>query len=84
MKRLYNIKPVGKNRPAPIVAKEVLHLFRSEFKYSILDLTRLLCCQRDWIEDNLLPDVLHIHLNRFFRDYVIQQANDLTESEFLT
>lgn len=80
--RLYVIKPVGKDRPAEVVAQEALALFRAEFRYNILDLTRLFCCQRDWVEDNLLPEVLHIHLNRFFRDYVIAQAGDLSEAEF--
>lgn len=83
-KRLYAIPPVGEDRPADVVAKEVLALFRSEFKYNILDLTRLLCCQRDWVEDHILPEVLHIHLNRFFRDYVIAQADGLTDAEFET
>jgi len=82
--RLYTIEPVGEGRPAAAVAREVLALFRGDFKYNILDLTGLLCCQRDWVEDNILPEVLHIHLNRFFRDYVIGQAVDLSEAEFTT
>ncbi|MBO4915730.1 MAG: hypothetical protein J5449_11070 [Oscillospiraceae bacterium] len=57
-------------------------LFRGDFRYNILDLSRLLCCRRDWIEDNILANVLHIHLNRFFRDYVIAQADDLSDAEF--
>ncbi len=80
--RLYVIEPVGKARSAEVVAQEVLALFRADFRYNILDLTRLFCCQRDWVKDNLLPEVLHIHLNRFFRDYVIAQAHDLSEAEF--
>lgn len=84
VERLYKIDPVSTDRPASVVSKEVITLFRSEFKYNILELTQLLCCQRDWVEDNILPAVEHIHLNRFFRDYVIQQTKDLTEKEFST
>lgn len=78
---LYRIDPVSDDRPAPIVAREVLSLFRQEYKYSIADLCKAFCCSRDWIEDHVLPEVRHIHLNYFFRMYVIDQAKDITAAE---
>lgn len=81
---LYRISPVADDRPAPSVAKEVLNLFRQEYKYSISDLCRTFCCSRDWIEDHVLPEVRHIHLNHFFKMYVIEQSKDLTAAERFT
>lgn len=80
-KSLYTIQAVSDDRPAPEVAKEALALFRQEYKYSIADLCKAFCCSRDWIEDHVLPDVRHIHLNHFFKMYVIDQAKDITATE---
>lgn len=54
------------------------------FKYSIADLCKTFCCSRDWIEDHILPSVRHIHLNHFFKMYVIDQNKDITSAERAT
>ena len=81
---LYTIPPVSDDRPAPVVAKEVIALIRQDYKYSISDLCKAFCCSRDWIEDHVLPVVRHIHLNHFFKMYVIDQTKDITSAERAT
>lgn len=50
---LHTIQPVSEDRPAEAVAREILALIRSEYRYTIADLCRMFCCERQWIEDFL-------------------------------
>ena len=79
---LHTIQPVSEDRPAEAVAREILALIRSEYRYTIADLCRMFCCERQWIEDFFVPNIRHIHVNHFFMSYIIQQfADRLTPEE---
>ena len=79
---LHTIQPVSEDRPAEAVAREILVLIRSEYRYTIADLCRMFCCERQWIEDFFVPNIRHIHVNHFFMSYIIQQfAGRLTPEE---
>jgi len=79
---LHTIQPVSEDRPAEAVAREILVLIRSEYRYTIADLCRMFCCERQWIEDFFVPNIRHIHVNHFFMSYIIQQfADRLTPEE---
>ena len=43
---LHTIQPVSEDRPAEAVAREILVLIRSEYRYTIADLCRMFCCER--------------------------------------
>ena len=73
---LHTIQPVSEDRPAEAVAREILVLIRSEYRYTIADLCRMFCCERQWIEDFFVPNIRHIHVNHFFMSYIIQQFAD--------
>ena len=79
---LHTIQTVSEDRPAEAVAREILALIRSEYRYTIADLCRMFCCERQWIEDFFVPNIRHIHVNHFFMSYIIQQfADHLTPEE---
>ena len=79
---LHTIQPVSEDRPAEAVAREILVLIRSEYRYTIADLCRMFCCERQWIEDFFVPNIRHIHVNHFFMSYIVQQfADRLTPEE---
>ena len=79
---LHTIQPVSEDRPAEAVAREILALIRSEYRYTVADLCRIFCCERQWIEDFFVPNIRHIHVNHFFMSYIIQQfADRLTPEE---
>lgn len=79
---LYTVQPVSEDRPAETVAREILSLIRSEYRYTVADLCRMFCCERQWIEDFFVPNIRHIHVNHFFMSYIIQQFTDrLTPEE---
>ena len=79
---LHTIQPVSEDRPAEAVAREILALIRSEYRYTIADLCRMFCCERQWIEDFFVPNIRHIHVNHFFMSYIIQQfAGRITPEE---
>ena len=79
---LHTIQPVSEDRPAETVAGEILTLIRSEYRYTVADLCRMFCCERQWIEDFFVPNIRHIHVNHFFMTYIIQQFGDrLTPEE---
>ena len=68
---LHTIQPVSEDRPAEAVAREILVLIRSEYRYTIADLCRMFC-----------PNIRHIHVNHFFMSYIVQQfADRLTPEE---
>ena len=73
---LHSIDPVTADRPAPVVAREVLALIHGEYQFTIADLCRIFCCERQWIEDFFVPNVRHIHVNHFFMNYIIDQHTD--------
>lgn len=66
---LHTIQPVSEDRPAEAVAREILALIRSEYRYTVADLCRIFCCERQWIEDFFVPNIRHIHVNHFFMSY---------------
>ena len=79
---LHTIQPVSEDRPAEAVAREILALIRSEYRYTVADLCRIFCCERQWIEDFFVPNIRHIHVNHFFMSYIIQQfAGRITPEE---
>ena len=79
---LHTIQTVSEDRPAEAVAREILALIRSEYRYTIADLCRMFCCERQWIEDFFVPNIRHIHVNHFFMSYIIQQfAGRITPEE---
>ncbi|MFR7894463.1 MAG: hypothetical protein ACLU38_10735 [Dysosmobacter sp.] len=79
---LHTIQPVSEDRPAEAVAREILALIRSEYRYTIADLCRMFCCERQWIEDFFVPNIRHIHVNHFFMSYITQQfAGRITPEE---
>lgn len=79
---LHSINPVSAERPASVVAREVLTLIHGEYQFTIADLCRIFCCERQWIEDFFVPNVRHIHVNHFFMNYIIDQnADDLSPEE---
>ena len=77
---LHTIQPVSEDRPAEAVAREILVLIRSEYRYTIADLCRMFCCERQWIEDFFVPNIRHIHVNHFFMSYIVQQFTGTTSS----
>ena len=55
---LHTIQPVSEDRPAEAVAREILALIRSEYRYTVADLCRIFCCERQWIEDFFVPNIV--------------------------
>lgn len=75
------IQPPGKGRSANVVAVELLHLIRTEFSYNTASLCRLLLCERQWVDRTLRPEVEHLFITRYFRQYMLDTCSDLTEEE---
>lgn len=75
------IQPPGKGRPARAVATELLYLIRTEFCYNTASLCRLLLCERQWVDRTLRPEVEHLFITRYFRQYMLDTCSDLTEEE---
>ena len=79
---LHTVPPVSEDRPAETVAGEILTLIQTEYRYTVADLCRMFCCERQWVEDLFVPSIRHIHVNHFFMSYIIRQfATRLTPEE---
>lgn len=74
---LHTIQPVSEDRPAEAVAREILVLIRSEYRYTIADLCRMFCCERQWIEDFFVPNIPHVHQRA-----VKEQHKDCQQNKF--
>ena len=75
------IQPPGKGRSAKVVAAELLRLIRTEFCYNTASLCRLLHCERQWVDHTLRPEVEHLFITHYFRQYLLDTCADLTEEE---
>ena len=73
---LVYIKPPDKERTPLKVAHEVLHLYRAGFCLPISRLCRIFCCERQWIEDNFIPNIQHIFITHFFGLYIADTLKD--------
>lgn len=80
---LYTINPPNEQTPAPVVAKNIISLYRTEYSITFGDICNIFRCERQWATDWLLPQVRHIFLNKYFRQYIIDlYKDDLSEHEF--
>lgn len=78
--RLRIISPPNKDRPAQVVAREIVALIRSDFRYNTAELCRLLRCERQWIDLYIRPEVEHIFITPYFQQYILDTV-DLDEDE---
>ena len=67
---LIKIKPPGEGRPPEAVARELIHLIRTRFPYNTASLCALLRCDRQWIDQHLRPEIDHIFVTYYFRQYI--------------
>lgn len=80
--KLIMVDPPGEGRSPDVVANELVTMIKQEFKYTILSLTHLFRCDRQWVEDFIVPNVKHIKIQFFFLTYIIENcAGRLTEDE---
>lgn len=75
--KLFNIAPPDDNRPPHVVAEEIIHLIRHTFRFNTAMLCRLFHCDRQWIDQNIRPEVRHIFVTYFFRQYMVETYPDL-------
>lgn len=80
-KKLILIDPPDKERPPLLVAEEIIHLIRSDFFFTTHSLSKLLLCDRQWIEQTVRPAVKHIYITHYFRNYILEQSPSLSEKE---
>ena len=80
---LTRIDPPDAVRSPLMVAAEAVHLLRSEYCYTTAALCDLFLCDRQWIDKTFRPEVRHIFLNRFFRQYILEHVS-LTDREKAT
>ena len=64
------IDPPSKDRPQEKVVQEILHIYRAGYNISIAKACQILCCERQWIEDYIIPNVKHIFVTHFFGQYI--------------
>ena len=74
---LYRIKPPGQDRPPEAVAREIVHLIRTQFPYNTASLCHLLHCDRQWIDQHIRPEVEHIFVTHYFRQYMVRTLPQL-------
>lgn len=80
---LYRIEQPNKTRPPKVVGREIISLYRKDFHFTGAKLCRLFDCDRRWIENFIRPNVQHILVTYFFRQYILDQFKDsLDEQEF--
>ena len=63
------------------IARPLLRLIRTEFCYNTASLCRLLHCERQWVDHTLRPEVEHLFITHYFRQYMLDTCADLTEEE---
>lgn len=73
---LRHIEPPNRtDRPAALVAREVVELIRREYRYNTKDLCAFLHCERQWVDRYLQPEVEHIFLTPYFQRYILEQLH---------
>ena len=77
---LFWVEPPGKDRPALVVGRELLSLYRREYSMTTYDLCKLFRCERRWVHDALRPGIRHICVSHFFRQFIVEQFS-LSEEE---
>ena len=78
---LIKIEPPGEGRPPEAVARELIHLIRTRFPYNTAGLCQLLRCDRQWIDQHLRPEVDHIFVTYYFRQYMVSKFPQLLEED---
>ena len=78
---LIKIEPPNKDRPPETVAREIIHLIRTRFPYHTAGLCQLLRCDRQWIDQHLRPEVNHIFVTYYFRQYMVSNFPGLFEED---
>ena len=78
---LIKIEPPGEGRPPEAVAREIIYLLRTRFPYNTAGLCQLLRCDRQWIDQHLRPEVDHIFVTYYFRQYMVSKFPPLLEED---
>ena len=78
---LIKIEPPGEGRSPEAVARELIHLIRTRFPYNTAGLCQLLRCDRQWIDQHLRPEVDHIFVTYYFRQYMVSKFPQLLEED---
>lgn len=75
--KLLTVDPPSEDRNSQQVAEELIQLIRHEYKYNTAMLCKLLHCERQWIDRNIRPNVRHIFVTYFFRQYIVSNFPEL-------
>ena len=78
---LIKMEPPNEDRPPETVAREIIHLIRTRFPYHTAGLCQLLRCDRQWIDQHLRPEVNHIFVTYYFRQYMVSNFPGLFEED---
>ena len=78
---LIKIEPPCEDRPPETVAREIIQLIRTRFPYNTAGLCQLLRCDRQWIDQHLRPEVDHIFVTYYFRQYMVSKFLQLLEED---
>lgn len=78
---LIKIEPPREGRPPEAVAQEIIHMIRTRFPYNTAGLCQLLRCDRQWIDQHLRPEVDHIFVTYYFRQYMVSKFPQLLEED---
>lgn len=57
-------------------AKKIWQMYRSDFYLTIPAIAKRLDCQPLWVQKNVLREVKHLYLNRYFRAFIRKQIPD--------
>ena len=78
---LIKIEPPREGRPPEAVAQEIIHMIRTRFPDNTAGLCQLLRCDRQWIDQHLRPEVDHIFVTYYFRQYMVSKFPQLLEDD---
>ena len=78
---LIKIEPPREGRPPEAVAQEIIHMIRTRFPYNTAGLCQMLRCDRQWIDQHLRPEVDHIFVTYYFRQYMVSKFPQLLEED---
>lgn len=78
---LYTVEPPGKDRSPKVVGRELISLYRKEFSFTTKRLCRFFDCDRRWVERFLRPNIRHLMITYFFREYILEQFKDSLDEE---
>ena len=78
---LIKIEPPGEGRTPEAVARELIQMIRTRFPYNTAGLCQLLRCDRQWIDQHLRPEVDHIFVTYYFRQYMVSKFPQLLEED---